>query len=160
MHWHHTTTQPRTTGGFLSPNTRTTRTTTRRHHHHGGHRHGLGLGGTTAGVTTTKAARSPGTGGLFRRRVRTPRTKVRTTRTTTRRTGGGLFGRSNRRTQRSSVLPVAGTTTRVKPTMGDRISGAYHKIKGSITGHPREEAYGDAKMHGATTRRRIRRTRY
>ncbi|KIH89276.1 hypothetical protein SPBR_07955 [Sporothrix brasiliensis 5110] len=155
MHWHHST-QTRSTGGILSPKTRTTRTTHRHHGHHGhhGHTHRHGLGLSTAGATTTTARRSPGTG-LFHRRVHTPRTKVRTTRTTTRRTGGGggLFGTRHHHTKRSHVLPVA-TTTRRKPTVGDRISGAFHKIKGSITGQPREKAIGDRRMHGTTRRRR------
>ncbi|CAK7204497.1 hypothetical protein SEUCBS139899_007254 [Sporothrix eucalyptigena] len=149
MHFH-SQTQTRSTGGFLSPNKRTVRTSHHHHHHHHGHHHGNGLSFGTSGVTaTSNTRRSPGTGGLFHRRARVPRSTARTTRTTRtkpRRSGGGLFG-GNRRAKKTSVMPVA-TTTRRRPTLSDRINGAFLKLKGSITRNPREKAIGDRQMHG------------
>ncbi|CAK7239397.1 MAG: hypothetical protein STHCBS139747_000827 [Sporothrix thermara] len=153
MHFH-SQTQTRPTGGFLSPSKHTTR-------HHDGHHHSLGLG-TSGAATTSATRRSPGTGGLFHRRARVPRTTARTSRTsrtttttTSRRSGGGLFGGSNRRAKKSSVLPVTTTTSRRRPSLSDRINGAFLKLKGSLTRNPREKAIGDRQMHGRG--RRLRR---
>ncbi|CAK7264370.1 hypothetical protein SEPCBS57363_001035 [Sporothrix epigloea] len=157
MHFH---SQPQTrstgTGGLLSPNKRITR------NRRGAHQHGLGLG-TSGATTTTTTRRSPGNGGLFNRQARTPRT-------TQRGTGGGLFGGS-RRAQKTSILPV-GSTTRRRPSLGDRINGALLKLKGALTRNPREQAsvttdsivifvyyaanfkkaIGDRQMHGRSRR--------
>ncbi|KAH8671373.1 hypothetical protein BX600DRAFT_548364 [Xylariales sp. PMI_506] len=78
------------------------------------------------------------------------------TRTTTRR--HGLFG--GHRTQRTTT-----TTTRRhglfghkvhhqkrKPTLGDKISGAMLKLKGTLTHRPGEKAAGTRRMHGTDGR--------
>ncbi|KAL8377782.1 hypothetical protein RB595_008458 [Gaeumannomyces hyphopodioides] len=62
-----------------------------------------------------------------------------TTTTTTRRRG--LFGRRQ---------PVH--HHKRKTTMGDKISGAFLKLKGSLTGRPGQKAAGTRRMHGTDGR--------
>ncbi|KAH6697102.1 hypothetical protein F5X68DRAFT_2187 [Plectosphaerella plurivora] len=71
-----------------------------------------------------------------------------TTTTTTTRKRGGLFSRR-----------AAPRTQQRKPTMGDKISGAMLKLKGSLTRRPGQKAAGTRRMHG-TDGRGQRRTRY
>lgn len=66
------------------------------------------------------------------------RTTTTTTTTTRRR---GLFGRRR---------PVH--HNKRKTTMGDKISGALLKLKGSLTGRPGQKAAGTRRMHGTDGR--------
>ncbi|RYP76048.1 hypothetical protein DL769_003705 [Monosporascus sp. CRB-8-3] len=110
---------------------------------------------------TTKA--TPRSGGLFSRSK--PAYGTRSTRPTkTAPRSGGLFSRSK---------PVHGTRTTATTTrgvaparhtapvrhqkrhagIGDKISGAMLKLKGTITGRPGEKAAGTRRMHGTDGRR-------
>ncbi|KAI0434319.1 hypothetical protein F5Y09DRAFT_296593 [Xylaria sp. FL1042] len=72
-----------------------------------------------------------------------------TTRTTTTRHHHGLFGRSQ---------PVHHHQKR-HATLGDKVSGALLKLKGTITHRPGRKAAGTRRMHG-TDGRGSRRSRF
>ncbi|KAI0184344.1 hypothetical protein EV127DRAFT_444520 [Xylaria flabelliformis] len=63
--------------------------------------------------------------------------------TTTHRRGGGLFGRSHHQ-------PVHHQKRHA--TLGDKISGALLKLKGTITHRPGQKAAGTRRMHGTDGR--------
>ncbi|TRX95229.1 hypothetical protein FHL15_003921 [Xylaria flabelliformis] len=63
--------------------------------------------------------------------------------TTTHRRGGGLFGRSHQQ-------PVHHQKRHA--TLGDKISGALLKLKGTITHRPGQKAAGTRRMHGTDGR--------
>ncbi|KAJ9141677.1 hypothetical protein NKR23_g7751 [Pleurostoma richardsiae] len=73
------------------------------------------------------------------------RTHHTTTTTTTRRRG--LFSRPVHHQKR-------------KPSIGDKISGAFLKLKGSLTGRPGEKAAGTRRMRGTDGRGSHRRRRF
>ncbi|EOO03472.1 hypothetical protein UCRPA7_949 [Phaeoacremonium minimum UCRPA7] len=73
-----------------------------------------------------------------------------TTTTTTRRRG--LF--SSRR------QPVVVHHQKRHATLGDKISGAFLKLKGSLTGRPGEKAAGTRRMRGTDGRGSHRRRRF
>jgi len=39
-----------------------------------------------------------------------------------------------------------------KPTLGDKVSGAFMKLKGTLMGRPGEKAAGTRRMHGTDGR--------
>ncbi|RYP42966.1 hypothetical protein DL768_010160 [Monosporascus sp. mg162] len=117
--------------------------------------------------TTTAPRRS---GGLFSRSKPVYGTRTtRTTKATPR--SGGLFSRSK---------PVHGTRTTAATTrgighahytapvrhqkrhasIGDKISGAMLRLKGTITGRPGQKAAGTRRMHGTDGRRSRRRSMF
>ncbi|KAF4785004.1 hypothetical protein HER10_EVM0001669 [Colletotrichum scovillei] len=110
---------------------------------------------TTRHTTTTAPRRS-----IFSRR-RAPahtthhHTTTKTTRTT-KRGGGGLFSR--RRGPVTHTAPVH--HQRRKPSMGDKISGAMLKLKGTLTRRPGQKAAGTRRMHGTDGRGSHRAHRY
>ncbi|RYP43397.1 hypothetical protein DL770_011702 [Monosporascus sp. CRB-9-2] len=134
-----TTTAPRRSGGLFS--------------------HGEPVYGTRT-TRTTKA--TPRSGGLFSRSKPTYGTRSTRSRKTARRSGG-LFSRSR---------PVHGTRTTATTTrgvgpashtapvrhqerhasIGDKISGALLRLKGTITGRPGQKAAGTRRMHGTDGR--------
>ncbi|KAI1738948.1 hypothetical protein F4680DRAFT_423429 [Xylaria scruposa] len=65
------------------------------------------------------------------------------TTTTTHRRGGGVFGRSHQQ-------PVHHQKRHA--TLGDKISGALLKLKGTITHRPGQKAAGTRRMHGTDGR--------
>ena len=99
---------------------------------------------------------------------------AKTTRTTT--TKSGLFGRKRTTTTKTSTNPLTGNTTvtqthhgapghhgthghhggvttsngipRRKVTMGDKVSGAMMKLRGTLTRRPGLKAAGTRRMHG------------
>ena len=84
-------------------------------------------------VTTTTARPHRTGGGLFGTRRR--RAAPMTTNTTSRR--GGLFHSSRPRRHHATVAPVTVTHHQKRRTsIGDKISGALMKLKGTITGRP------------------------
>ncbi|KAI9167648.1 hypothetical protein HJFPF1_03781 [Paramyrothecium foliicola] len=106
----------------------------------------------------------------------THRAPARTGYTSTRRshatprTRGGLFSR-RRAPARTHHRHTVTTTThqapvahhRRKPSMGDKISGALMKLKGSLTRRPGVKAAGTRRMHGTDgrgSRRHFRTRRY
>ncbi|KAH6631006.1 hypothetical protein B0J18DRAFT_422852 [Chaetomium sp. MPI-SDFR-AT-0129] len=95
---------------------------------------------------------------LFSRRRAAPRT----TTTTTRR---GLFRSRHQPHTHHHHHHHATTTTRPvhhhkrHATLGDKISGALLKLKGSLTGRPGQKAAGTRRMHG-TDGRGARRRRF
>ncbi len=62
-------------------------------------------------------------------------------RTGRRSNGGGVLGKSthHRSSKKESILSAGASASHRRPSLGERISGAFHKIKGSVTGHPREK---------------------
>ncbi|KAI3537953.1 hypothetical protein CPAR01_03718 [Colletotrichum paranaense] len=110
----------------------------------------------TRHTTTTAPRRS-----IFSRR-RAPahtthhHTTTKTTRTTKRGSGGGLFSR--RRGPVAHTAPVH--HQRRKPSMGDKISGAMLKLKGTLTRRPGQKAAGTRRMHGTDGRGSHRAHRY
>jgi BRCT domain type II-containing protein len=86
-----------------------------------------------------------------------------TTRKTSPRAGGGIFsGRRRRAPARAHHTHTHTTTTthhrapathhRRKPSLGDKISGALMKVKGSLTRRPGVKAAGTRRMHGTDGR--------
>ncbi|KAI0479609.1 hypothetical protein F4859DRAFT_513112 [Xylaria cf. heliscus] len=63
--------------------------------------------------------------------------------TTTRRRGGGLFSRTHHHTVHHQKRHA---------TIGDKISGALLKLKGTITHRPGQKAAGTRRMHGTDGR--------
>ncbi|TKW55248.1 hypothetical protein CTA1_3299 [Colletotrichum tanaceti] len=118
----------------------------------------------TRHTTTTTAPRRTG---LFSRRRAAPTTSRHhhTTTRTTRTTGttarpakrGGLFSR-----RRGPVTTHAAPVhhQRRKPSMGDKISGAMLKLKGTLTRRPGQKAAGTRRMHGTDGRGSRRAYRY
>ncbi|KAK4131324.1 hypothetical protein BT67DRAFT_444757 [Trichocladium antarcticum] len=103
------------------------------------------------GLFSSRGRRTPATTtaprrGIFGRRQHAP---VTTTTTAPRRQG--LF--SSRRRQRGAVTtaPVVHHHKR-KTSIGDKISGALLKLKGSLTGRPGQKAAGTRRMHGTDGR--------
>ncbi|KAJ0324941.1 hypothetical protein COL5a_007713, partial [Colletotrichum fioriniae] len=75
---------------------------------------------------------------------------------TTKRGGGGLFSR-----RRGPVVHTAPVHhQRRKPSMGDKISGAMLKLKGTLTRRPGQKAAGTRRMHGTDGRGSHRAHRY
>ncbi|KAI1177168.1 hypothetical protein F4777DRAFT_217620 [Nemania sp. FL0916] len=72
-----------------------------------------------------------------------------TTRTTTTRRRGGLFSHSQ---------PVHHQKRHA--TLGDKISGALLKLKGTLTHRPGQKAAGTRRMHGTDGRGSHRRSRF
>jgi hypothetical protein len=85
---------------------------------------------------------------------------ARTTKTTTK---NGLFGKKRTTVTKTSSNPFSGSTTthhtgghhttatgvpRRKVTMGDKISGAMMKLRGTVTRRPGLKAAGTRRMHG------------
>ncbi|KAK1987146.1 hypothetical protein LZ30DRAFT_580589 [Colletotrichum cereale] len=106
--------------------------------------------------TTTTAA--PRRTGLFSRRRAAHTTTTRTTHTTAARPAkrGGLFSR--RRGPVHTAAPVH--HQRRKPSMGDKISGAMLKLKGTLTRRPGQKAAGTRRMRGTDGRGSHRVARY
>ncbi|EFQ28283.1 hypothetical protein CGRA01v4_11914 [Colletotrichum graminicola] len=97
--------------------------------------------------STRHTTTAPRRNGLFSRRRAAPATTTATTRTThTKR--GGLFSR--RRGPVHTAAPVH--HHRRKPSMGDKISGAMLKLKGTLTRRPGQKAAGTRRMHGTDGR--------
>ncbi|KZL78880.1 hypothetical protein CI238_07056 [Colletotrichum incanum] len=114
--------------------------------------------------TTTTAA--PRRTGLFSRRRAAPTTSrhhhtttTRTTHTTARPAKrGGLFSRRRGPVHTTHAAPVH--HQRRKPSMGDKISGAMLKLKGTLTRRPGQKAAGTRRMHGTDGRGSRRAYRY
>ncbi|EAA32387.1 hypothetical protein GE21DRAFT_7436 [Neurospora crassa] len=118
-----------------------------------------------APMTSTRTTRPMGSGLFGRRRAHhtTPMTTTTHTTHTTRRRG---YGRKRHHGQ-GMVAPAAAATTmgttaavhhhqKRKTSLGDKISGALMKIKGSITGRPGQKAAGTRRMRGTDGRGRRR----
>ncbi|KAL0465526.1 hypothetical protein QR685DRAFT_548462 [Neurospora intermedia] len=113
--------------------------------------------------TSTKTTRPMGSGLFGRRRAHhttTPMTTTtHTTHHTTRRRG---YGRKRHHGVTPTAATTMGTTAAVhhhqkrKTSLGDKISGALMKIKGSITGRPGQKAAGTRRMRGTDGRGRRR----
>ncbi|KAH8821050.1 hypothetical protein F5884DRAFT_72172 [Xylogone sp. PMI_703] len=84
--------------------------------------------------------------------------------TTTRRRGYGTTGWGRRRGARTGAGVGVGTTgagvgttggvrRRRNPTLGDKISGAMLKLKGTLTNRPGKKAAGTRRMRGTQPRR-------
>ncbi|KAI1814177.1 hypothetical protein GGS20DRAFT_549704 [Poronia punctata] len=74
--------------------------------------------------------------------------------TTTRRHrggGGGLFSRSQPATHHHRTAPVTQHHKR-HATLGDKVSGALLRIKGTLTNRPGQKAAGARRMHGTDGR--------
>ncbi|KAK2000176.1 hypothetical protein LX36DRAFT_572775 [Colletotrichum falcatum] len=93
--------------------------------------------------TTTAPRRT----GMFSRRRAAPATTTTTTTRTTRTKRGGLFSR-----RRGPVHTAPVHHHRRKPSMGDKISGAMLKLKGTLTRRPGQKAAGTRRMHGTDGR--------
>jgi hypothetical protein len=97
---------------------------------------------------------SPKTRRSLLSRLMGPKTTTPTTTTgttTTRRRG--LSGRRRRRAGRPVVATGAvGTRNRRRPSIGDKISGALLKIRGSLTGRPGLKAAGTRRERGTDGR--------
>lgn len=91
----------------------------------------------------TRTRRSPRTTRAPRKTHHTTHTTTTTTRTT-RAPRRGIFGRRPVRQQR-------------KPTMKDKVSGAFLRLKGSLTGRPGVKAAGTRRAHGTDGRGSTRR---
>ena len=86
---------------------------------------------------------------------------ARTTKTTTK---NGLFGKKRTTVTKTSSNPLTGSSTthhhtgghhttangvpRRKVSMGDKISGAMMKLRGTVTRRPGLKAAGTRRMHG------------
>ncbi|RFU23829.1 hypothetical protein B7463_g12507, partial [Scytalidium lignicola] len=118
-----------------------------------------------AGVVETRTTKP-----TFMTRLRGRNAKSQTVKTTTTiepdsragvhgHSGGGIMGTSaatsTRRNGRWGGRRGAGTTGGVRrqrrPGLGDKISGAMMKLKGSLMNRPREKAAGDRRMNGRRT---------
>ena len=112
-------------------------------------------------VRTT--ARRPGMMSRLRARAggrRSPITETTTTTTTTRRAngvattrhsgGGGLLGGSSRHHHHNGGLAAA--PVRRRASLGDKVSGALMKLRGSLTRRPGLKAAGTRRMHGTDGR--------
>lgn len=94
-----------------------------------------------------------------RRTARTTR-PVTTTTTTTRTTKPSLMSRLTGRraatttttTRRRGRPAATGVHHKRKPSIGDKVSGAMLKLKGSLTGRPGVKAAGTRRMHGTDGR--------
>ncbi|GKT52590.1 uncharacterized protein ColSpa_12771 [Colletotrichum spaethianum] len=106
----------------------------------------------TRHTTTTTAPRRTG---LFSRRNHTT---TRTTHTTARPAKRGLFSRRRGPVHTTHAAPVH--HQRRKPSMGDKISGAMLKLKGTLTRRPGQKAAGTRRMHGTDGRGSHRAHRY
>ncbi|KAM7209179.1 hypothetical protein V8F20_000517 [Naviculisporaceae sp. PSN 640] len=118
-------------------------------------------------TTTTTHTVTPRRRGIFSRRAHAPVTGHHTTVpvTTHRKKRAGLFSRrSPRQTHHTTATPVAPVHHhKRKTTMGDKISGALLRIKGSLTGRPGQKAAGTRRMHGTDgrgSRRTVGRRRF
>ncbi|KAK4122337.1 hypothetical protein N657DRAFT_647023 [Parathielavia appendiculata] len=97
--------------------------------------------------------------GLFGTRHRAaPRATVTTTRPQRR---GGLFHRTRPHHHHTTAAPMTVTHHHQKrrTSIGDKISGALLRLKGTITGRPGVKAAGTRRMHG-TDGRGARRRRF
>ncbi|KAL2133739.1 hypothetical protein VTI74DRAFT_1819 [Chaetomium olivicolor] len=91
---------------------------------------------------------------LFGRRH--PHTTVGTTTRGTHRKGG-LFSSRPRRTRRTAAPVTVTHHQKRRTSIGDKISGALLKLKGTVTGRPGQKAAGTRRMHGTDGRGRRRR---
>ncbi|KAK0659728.1 hypothetical protein QBC41DRAFT_307872 [Cercophora samala] len=105
-------------------------------------------------VTTTAPRRRRG---LFGGPRRTHHTHV-TPMTTAPRRRGGLFGGKRRHHHTTATTHHHHTTVapvhhqKRRPSIGDKISGAFLRLKGTLTGRPGQKAAGTRRMHGTDGR--------
>lgn len=79
------------------------------------------------------------------------RTTTRTTKpTTSRRTGAGVHKTHGTGTHAHGTHAAHGAThhQQRRPGIGDKVSGALMKVKGSLTGRSGQKAAGTRRMHG------------
>ncbi|KIW13233.1 hypothetical protein PV08_08420 [Exophiala spinifera] len=105
-------------------------------------------GGTTVTTTTTTTHHPAGTGagGVARKPTLMQRLRGRTTPRST-----AATGRAPRRTRRARAAAPA-THHKRKTSIGDKVSGAMLKLKGTVTHRPGEKAAGTRRMHGTDGR--------
>ncbi|KIX04710.1 uncharacterized protein Z518_05580 [Rhinocladiella mackenziei CBS 650.93] len=106
--------------------------------------------GTTVTTTTTTTHHPPGTKVSPSGQVRTKPTFMQRLRgNTTPRTTTARPARQRRwggtRTRRT---PATATTPSRKTSIGDKVSGAMLKLKGTVTRRPGQKAAGTRRMHG------------
>lgn len=76
---------------------------------------------------------------------------------------GGLFSRRQHVHTTTHTTPVVTThrhhVQKRHATLGDKISGAFLKLKGTLTGRPGQKAAGTRRMHGTDGRGQVKRRR-
>ncbi|KAI5778310.1 hypothetical protein EDC01DRAFT_675030 [Geopyxis carbonaria] len=113
----------------------------------------------THGHTTARTTRTKKPSLLSR--LMTPRRSPRghagttTTTTTTTRKAPILNSGTRRGHHHATAAPVH--HQRRRPSMGDKISGALLKLKGTVSGRPGQKAAGTRRMHGTDGRGTTRR---
>ncbi|OJJ50763.1 hypothetical protein ASPZODRAFT_255053 [Penicilliopsis zonata CBS 506.65] len=85
-------------------------------------------------------------------RLRGPNARTKTYKTTTTTTTSKSNRRRGQKRADESVLPHRHHHQKRKVTLGDKLSGAMLKMKGSLTGRPGEKAAGTRRMHGTDGR--------
>ncbi|KAK1754539.1 hypothetical protein QBC47DRAFT_219834 [Echria macrotheca] len=94
----------------------------------------------------------------------TTRRHHHTTTTTTAPRRRGFFGRygatPRSRPVHTTHTPVVHHHQKRHATIGDKISGAFLKLKGTLTGRPGQKAAGTRRMHGTDGRGSHRRRRF